>query len=129
MNQANSLKVDQVRALNEFIYSTAQQGGYRVVILNPADSMNTASANALLKMLEEPGADTLILLLTSKIGQLLPTIKSRCQHIECHPPAEQDAIQWLMNASDLDAGQSQKHTAHKSWCTYGGPRLYRKWAK
>ncbi|MAY43555.1 MULTISPECIES: DNA polymerase III subunit delta' [unclassified Neptuniibacter] len=101
------LKVDQVRALNEFIYSTAQQGGYRVVILNPADSMNTASANALLKMLEEPGADTLILLLTSKIGQLLPTIKSRCQHIECHPPAEHEAIQWLMNASDLDEDRAK----------------------
>lgn len=101
------LKVDQVRALNEFIYSTAQQGGYRVVILNPADSMNIASANALLKMLEEPGADTLILLLTSKIGQLLPTIKSRCQHIECHPPAEQEAIQWLMNASDLDEDRAK----------------------
>jgi len=96
------LKVDQVRALNEFIYSTAQQGGYRVVILTPADSMNIASANALLKMLEEPGSDTLILLVTSKIGQLLPTIKSRCQHVECHPPSESDAIEWLMGATELE---------------------------
>lgn len=100
--QGKQLKVDQVRALNEFIYSTAQQGGYRVVVLNPADSMNIASANALLKMLEEPGGDTLILLITSKMGQLLPTIKSRCQHVECHPPAEAEAVSWLMNAAELD---------------------------
>lgn len=101
------LKVDQVRALNEFIYSTAQQGGYRVVILNPADSMNIASANALLKMLEEPGSDTLLLLITSKIGQLLPTIKSRCQHVECHNPSEAQAVNWLMNATDLDEDQAK----------------------
>ena len=101
------LKVDQVRALGEFIYSTAQQGGYRAVVVDPADAMNIASANALLKMLEEPGSDTIILLVTSKMGQVLPTIKSRCQHIECHTPSEADAIQWLMQASDLDAEKAK----------------------
>lgn len=101
------LKVDQVRALGEFIYSTAQQGGYRAVVVDPADAMNIASANALLKMLEEPGSDTIILLVTSKMGQVLPTIKSRCQHIECHTPSEAEAIQWLMQASDLDAEKAK----------------------
>ncbi|MCP4595781.1 DNA polymerase III subunit delta' [Neptuniibacter sp.] len=105
--EGKQLKVDQVRALGEFIYSTAQQGGYRVVVIEPADSMNIASANALLKMLEEPGADTLILLVTSKMGQVLPTIKSRCQHVECPNPSETEAINWLMAATDLDQEQAR----------------------
>ncbi|WP_299178658.1 DNA polymerase III subunit delta' [uncultured Neptuniibacter sp.] len=105
--EGKQLKVDQIRALGDFIYSTAQQGGYRVVIVEPADSMNVASANALLKMLEEPGKDTLILLVTSKMGQVLPTIKSRCQHIECYTPSEAQAIEWLMAASDIDSDKAQ----------------------
>lgn len=100
------LKVDQVRALGEFIYSTAQQGGYRVVAIDPADAMNIASANALLKMLEEPGQDTLILLVTAKMGQVLPTIKSRCQHIDCPTPAIEDAVSWLAREADLPVDQA-----------------------
>ncbi|PIE23780.1 MAG: DNA polymerase III subunit delta' [Neptuniibacter caesariensis] len=101
------LKVDQVRGLGEFIYSTAQQGGYRVVIIDPADAMNIASANALLKMLEEPGSDTLLMLITAKMGQVLPTIKSRCQHIECTVPDESEAINWLITESDLDEASAR----------------------
>lgn len=101
------LKVDQIRALGEFIYSTAQQGGYRVVVIEPADAMNVASANALLKMLEEPGKDTLLLLVTSRMGQVLPTIKSRCQHIECHPPALPEAVSWLTGMASIDAEQAE----------------------
>ncbi|WP_286238587.1 DNA polymerase III subunit delta' [Neptuniibacter halophilus] len=105
--EGKQLKVDQIRALTEFIYSTPQQGGYRAVVINPADAMNVASANALLKMLEEPGRDTLIILVTSKLGQVLPTIKSRCQQIECHPPAEDEAINWLQAATELDAERAR----------------------
>ncbi|MGH1461742.1 MAG: DNA polymerase III subunit delta' [Neptuniibacter sp.] len=101
--KGKQLKVDQVRALGEFIYNTAQQGGYRVVIIDPADSMNIASANALLKMLEEPGAETLLLLLTSKMGQILPTIKSRCQHVDCPSPSEEEAIAWLQANIEIDS--------------------------
>lgn len=93
--KSNHIKVDQIRSLSEFIYSSAQQGGYRVVIISPADAMNTSSANALLKMLEEPGQDTLIILLTNRVGQLMPTIKSRCQRLECPLPSRPQAIQWL----------------------------------
>ena len=102
VEQGKQLKVDQVRALGEFIYNTAQQGGYRVVVLNPADAMNIASANALLKMLEEPGQETALLLVTSKMGQILPTIKSRCQHIDCSSPEESDAVAWLQQEVEID---------------------------
>ena len=100
--KGKQLKVDQVRGLGEFIYSTAQQGGYRVVIINPADAMNIASANALLKMLEEPGSETVLLLVTSKMGQILPTIKSRCQHVDCASPDQSDAVAWLRSEIDID---------------------------
>lgn len=98
--EGKQLKVDQVRRLGEFVYSTAQQGGYRVVVIEPADAMNIAASNALLKMLEEPGSDTLILLVTAKMGQVLPTIKSRCQHVECLTPPQADAIAWLQAQTD-----------------------------
>ncbi|MFW1676381.1 DNA polymerase III subunit delta' [Pontibacter sp. JAM-7] len=103
------LKVDQVRNLGDFIFSTAQQGGYRVVIIDPADALNLAAANALLKMLEEPGQKTLLLLITARMGQLLPTIKSRCQHIQCTAPSAELAQSWLLEQMpELDAELAQQ---------------------
>lgn len=96
------IKVDQVRALTNFICRTAQQGGYRVVVINPADAMNIAAANALLKMLEEPGRDTILMLLTDRLGQVMPTIKSRCQRVECPLPSEQVAVAYVAEALKLD---------------------------
>jgi DNA polymerase-3 subunit delta' len=90
------IKVDQVRQLTEFMHNTAQQGGYRVVVLEPAEAMNISAANALLKTLEEPGRDTLLILITHQLGQVLPTVKSRCQRLDCHPPAEITAVKWLV---------------------------------
>ncbi len=77
--KAELIKIDAVRGVSEFLTQTAQQGGYRVVVIPSADRMNIASANALLKSLEEPGANTLILLLSNAPHLLLPTIRSRCQ--------------------------------------------------
>ena len=74
-----SIKVDQVRALIEDLSKTAQQGGYKVVVLEPAEAMNTNAANALLKSLEEPAANTLLVLVCHTPSAVLPTIRSRCQ--------------------------------------------------
>jgi DNA polymerase-3 subunit delta' len=90
-----SIKVQQVRDLTGFLHSTAQQGGYRVVILEPAEAMNASSANALLKTLEEPGRDTILLLVTHRLGQVMPTIRSRCQRVDCHLPEPEKAQAWL----------------------------------
>ncbi|MDI3326233.1 DNA polymerase III subunit delta' [Pontibacterium granulatum] len=102
------IKVDQIRQLTDFICSTAQQGGYRVVIINPADAMNVAAANALLKMLEEPGKDTVLMLITDRLGQVMPTIKSRCQRVECPLPSEQVATDFVAQALSLDADEAQR---------------------
>ena len=102
------IKVDQIRQLTDFICSTAQQGGYRVVIINPADAMNVAAANALLKMLEEPGQDTVLMLVTDRLGQVMPTIKSRCQRVECPLPNEQVATDFVAQALSLDTDEARR---------------------
>ena len=102
------IKIDQIRELTEFIYSTAQQGGYRVVIIDPADSMNINAANALLKMLEEPGEDTLLMLLTHKLGQMLPTIKSRCQRVDMPPADLQLATRWVSTQLELPTDEAEQ---------------------
>lgn len=100
------IKIDQIRELTDFIYSTAQQGGYRVVIIDPADSMNINAANALLKMLEEPGSNTLLMLLTHRLGQMMPTIKSRCQRVDMPPADVSLATQWVATQLEVDASEA-----------------------
>jgi DNA polymerase III subunit delta' len=102
------IKVQQVRDLTGFLHSTAQQGGYRVVILEPAEAMNPSSANALLKTLEEPGRDTILLLVTHRLGQVMPTIRSRCQRVDCHLPESAVAAQWLCAQLEIEPDKAQQ---------------------
>ncbi|WP_432695113.1 DNA polymerase III subunit delta' [Marinobacterium sp. YM272] len=99
------IRVDQVRELTGVLHSTAQQGGYRIMIMEPAEAMNVAAANALLKTLEEPGQDTLLILVCHQLGQLMPTIRSRCQRIEFSMPSAGEANSWL--AEKLEMGQDE----------------------
>ncbi|MFC5386770.1 DNA polymerase III subunit delta' [Aquamicrobium segne] len=77
--------VDEIRKVGRFLSLTAHDGGYRVVIVDPADDMNSNAANALLKNLEEPPPRTLFVLIVHAPGSLLPTIRSRCQVIRFLP--------------------------------------------
>ncbi|MBX3584533.1 MAG: DNA polymerase III subunit delta' [Rhizobiaceae bacterium] len=81
--------VDEIRRVNRFLSMTSHNGGYRIVIVDPADDMNTNAANALLKSLEEPPARTVFILITHSPGRLLPTIRSRCQVIRFTPLGSQ----------------------------------------
>lgn len=100
--EGKPIKVDQVRDLINHLHSTAQQGGYRVVIMTPAEALNTSSANALLKILEEPGQNTLLLLVSHQPGQLMPTIRSRCQRIDFSTPSAQESEGWLQQTLKLE---------------------------
>lgn len=82
---AKEIGVDQVRDLIPFLGTTPADGGWRVVIVDAADDMNRAAANALLKMLEEPPVRTLFLLVSHAPGRLLPTIRSRCRRLALAP--------------------------------------------
>ncbi|MER8765765.1 MULTISPECIES: DNA polymerase III subunit delta' [unclassified Mesorhizobium] len=77
--------VDEIRKVSHFLSLTSHDGSYRVVIVDPADDMNTNAANALLKNLEEPPARTLFILIVHAPGSLLPTIRSRCQMVRLAP--------------------------------------------
>lgn len=75
------ISVDDVRVAQSFLSLTAGEGAWRVVIVDCADEMNRNAANALLKFLEEPPRQTLLLLVSHAPGQLLPTIRSRCRNL------------------------------------------------
>ncbi|HEY1026050.1 MAG TPA: DNA polymerase III subunit delta' [Pseudomonas sp.] len=92
------IKVDQVRELVDFVVQTAQLGGRKVVLLEPAEAMNLNAANALLKSLEEPSGNTVLLLISHQPSRLLPTIKSRCVQQACPLPGEAVSLAWLAGA-------------------------------
>lgn len=79
------LGVDEMSRLNGFFGMTSGAGGWRVVVIDTADDMNDNAANALLKLLEEPPKNAMLLLLTNTPGRLLPTIRSRCQRLLLRP--------------------------------------------
>lgn len=89
------IRVDDVREINEFMAKKSSQDGWRVVIVDSIDDMNTAAANALLKILEEPPAKSIIMLISHNVGKLLPTIKSRCSKLELKPLADNIVVSLL----------------------------------
>ena len=93
-----AIKVDQVRELVNFVVQTAQLGGRKVVLVEPVESMNVNAANALLKSLEEPSGNTILLLVSHQSSRLLPTIRSRCVQQACPLPSEVMSLEWLANA-------------------------------
>jgi DNA polymerase-3 subunit delta' len=92
------IKVDQVRDLVSFIVQTAQMGGRKVVLIEPVEAMNINAANALLKSLEEPSGNTVLLLVSHQPSRLLPTVKSRCVQQACPLPSEAMSLNWLAKA-------------------------------
>jgi DNA polymerase-3 subunit delta' len=92
---SRQISVDQVRSLAGFANLSAHRGGHRVVLIHPAEAMNTNAANALLKTLEEPSAQMLIILVSHKPQQLLPTILSRCLALTLPMPSLEQGTTWL----------------------------------
>lgn len=92
---SKSISVDQIRGLVDFFGMSAHQGGRRVIVIHPAETMNANAANALLKSLEEPPPGLLFILVSHKPQQLLPTILSRCLTFALPAPDAASAIRWL----------------------------------
>ncbi|MEE9452423.1 MAG: DNA polymerase III subunit delta' [Gammaproteobacteria bacterium] len=93
--KAKNIKVDQIRAVKEFLTLSSHCGGYRIVIIAPAEIMNHAAANALLKVLEEPGKGALLLLVCHHPALLPATVLSRCQSLVFSPCETNVAKLWL----------------------------------
>ncbi len=92
---ATQITVDAVRALSGFMTTSTHRQGMRIVLIAPADALNVNAANALLKPLEEPLPDTLILLVSDEPGRLAATIRSRCQNVRFDLPSAAEAQAWL----------------------------------
>ncbi len=90
-----NILIDQVRELVSFAGQTPQLGARKVILLEPAEAMNPAAANALLKTLEEPAASSCFLLVSHQPGLLLPTVRSRCVPVPCPVPAWPASQAWL----------------------------------
>ena len=98
--------VGDIRDLGQFLHLTPAAGGWRVAVIDPADDLNRNAANALLKVLEEPPANALLLLTSHSPGRLLPTIRSRCRRLALEPlPAATvaDGLRRLRPDLDPDA--------------------------
>jgi len=91
----SELAVDDARLLSEFFGLTAGSGGWRVAIIDAADDLNNASGNALLKLIEEPPPNCLLLLVCNQPGRLLPTIRSRCMRIDLQPLSQNETMEIL----------------------------------
>jgi DNA polymerase-3 subunit delta' len=91
----NEIVVDDVRGLGEFMHMTPAMGDWRVAIVDSADEMNRNAANAVLKILEEPPPNAVLLIVAHAPGRLLPTIRSRCRRLALHPLADETVIALL----------------------------------
>jgi DNA polymerase-3 subunit delta' len=92
---SKQIGIEQIRDLADFINISSHQNGYKIILIHPAEAMQPAAANALLKNLEEPPPHTLFILVTHHSQHLLPTIRSRCHQVAMPAPTPAAAIQWL----------------------------------
>jgi DNA polymerase-3 subunit delta' len=107
---SKEIKIDQIRALTDFMNISTHRQGKRVVVLYPAEALNTAAANSLLKTLEEPAPGTVFLLVSNGIDRLLPTILSRCRKFALTVPSREEALRWLeaQGVDDADVWLSEQ---------------------
>lgn len=99
---SKQISVAQIRELADFINISSHQNGYKIILIHPAETMNPAAANALLKSLEEPPLRTLFILVSHHAQFLLPTIRSRCRQIPMPTPDPATAIAWLQQQEVKD---------------------------
>lgn len=120
--QRSEIVVDQIRELSARLSMASQFGGWQIASIDPADAMNAAAANALLKTLEEPAPQTLLLLVADAPWRLPQTIRSRCQRIEFQLPPRDEALAWLATEGVADAVAALD-------AANGNPGLARRWAE
>lgn len=99
--EGKAIKVDQVRELIQKISLTSHGQGYRIIIISPADALNINASNSLLKTLEEPPQNTVLILISDKPSKLMATIRSRTQMIRFDLPSHEQSLEWL-NQQNVD---------------------------
>ena len=119
-----TINVDQVREdIVDFLHHTTAEKGWRIVMVDPADGLNPNAENALLKILEEPPKQTLLVLITHQPDKLLPTTRSRCREFKLLPPTVEQVVEILAKQRiTLSAEQQQ-------WLTQLAPVSVGQWAR
>ena len=130
--QMTVIPVDQVRALSARLATTPQYGSAKIAIIDPAEDMNEAAANALLKTLEEPQPGRYLWLVAANPMRLPATIRSRCQRLELRLPPRDEALEWLLAQGHADAQAAEALEAARghpgladAWLRDGGIALRR----
>ena len=100
---SKEIKIEQIRALADFMNISTHRRGRRIVLLHPAEALNTIASNALLKTLEEPPPETVFIMVSNNIDRLLPTILSRCRKVPLALPEAAEALAWLTSQGVADA--------------------------
>jgi DNA polymerase-3 subunit delta' len=100
------IRIAQVRSVIDRLGVGSHQGGRRIVLLYPAEAMHSESANSLLKVLEEPPAGTLFILISDHPRNLLPTIRSRARLLPFQQPSIEQSLAWLAGQGVADAGDA-----------------------
>jgi DNA polymerase-3 subunit delta' len=96
------IKIEQIRNLREKQQLTASVSKWKTIVISPADNMNVSSSNSLLKLLEEPQHNTVLILVTSHPQRLPITVRSRCQNYHLATPSSEQALHWLNNNADYN---------------------------
>ena len=120
--QRQDIVVDQIRELSARLATASQFGGWQIASIDPADAMNTAAANALLKTLEEPATQTMLILVADAPWRMPATIRSRCQRIDFQLPKHGEALAWLQEVGVRDPQAALAAAG-------GNPGLARIWAE
>jgi DNA polymerase-3 subunit delta' len=98
----SAISVEQIRELVARLQLRSQHRGRKLALIEPAELMSTAAANSLLKTLEEPPADTVLLLVSAHPGRMPATVRSRCQRLAMAAPTDAAALRWLSARTDRD---------------------------
>lgn len=123
-NPTLNIRIDVIRDLCEQLNQTSQYGDYRVAIIEQADSLTLAAANSLLKTLEEPGRNVLIILTSARAHRLPVTIRSRCQVIRFSVPDAEDSLSWLKRQqSTLKEPQNESQLQQALSYAHGAPLI------
>lgn len=106
--EGKAIRIDSIRQLSDFTEKTAQQGGWKIVVISPADAMNINAANALLKTLEEPARKTVLILVCHQLSRLSATVRSRCRKVVFSIPAPAEVHAWLSSQiADSDSNEAE----------------------
>lgn len=111
---SREIRIEQIRGLSGFTETASHRGGRKIVLITPADAMNSASANALLKTLEEPHPGTHFLLVSSRPERLAATVRSRCRKIQIPAPPPGLSKAWVMKVTGADASRVAAWLAYAS---------------